>query len=171
MINKTKWWRVCPDCTKTHFFPDGLKGAVTKSLEERGVKMPEKDTWQAVKEIEECGVDLAMSGPVDQKWFEFDLQGFKFGFWATEVEFFLRRLKKLELRDEIGVSYYKLHGAHHCACLRPEDRELLIRRMEQKLDEANAIREVENREFNDRIKDIPSPHCISKREVGAVEES
>jgi hypothetical protein len=107
------------------------------------------------KVVDTGGIDLGSSIMVDvQNWMEFDIEGLEFSFRASEVEIFLSQLRELPERLELGKLYYKLHGAYQCLCLLPEMRDKLLIEMSARLAEANAIRELENREWNKRLEKL-----------------
>ncbi len=156
-----------PDMAKTHYVPDTLHDAVVANLKHRGHPVFDLAT-RCHKIVDNGGMDLGASIMVDvQNWMEFDIEGLTFSFRASEVEAFLVQLQKLPERLELGTPYYKLHGAYQCLCLLPAMRDKLIADMSERLEEANAMRELENQEWNRRLEKLNKSSFVKlhKRET------
>ena len=147
------WWMLVPDRAKTHYVPDSLHDALVSNLRDRG--HPASSNSKLHKVVDTGGIDTGGSIMVDvQNWMEFDIEGLEFSFRASEIEIFLIQLRDLKERLELGTVYYKLHGAYQCLCLLPAMRDRLITDMSARLGEANAIRDIENREWNKRLEKL-----------------
>jgi len=152
-----KWWRAIFDNAKTHFIPDEIKDAILKNLADRKCRTAvgfAKELGGPLSEAKEIGLTLGMPCSTEDSHMEFDLEGTMLVVETREVGYFLDEIREAPERLDIADPYYKIHGKWHCVCLLPEHRKKLIKLMEAKLPEANAITELENQRFNEALAKI-----------------
>lgn len=157
-----KWYRAVFDGAKTHFFPEVLKDAILKNLEDRDCKIDKSFTAYGgpLIEVEEIGLTLGLSCLMDMSYTSHNLNDVIFTTETREVEYFLGELRDAKERLELGIPYYKIHGRYHCVCLLPEQRDQLIHLMEEKLPEAMAIADAENDKFNKGLERLANNRAI-----------
>lgn len=159
-MNWRMWWTAHFDHGKTHFFPEELKERLLANLEERGMPLltdlPQGEDYKDWPLHETVEVGLARSGArmVDDSWMQFELVDVLVGFYAADVEWYIDVIRESPPRLELGTPYYKIHGDLHCLCLLPEDRDLLIQKMEAELEKANALRDIDFQRYNEAMKHI-----------------
>lgn len=151
-----KWWAVgSPNGRwKTHVFPDVLKERILRSLENRGMELPEPGEFLALHEAPKFTMDAGGMCHVDEPFMEYKLGEAIVSIPVTQVEPWLDELKSLPIRLEIGEPYHKAHGPWHCICFRPEDRDSLVEQIEKTLGEAYALTQLENQRWNESMKEI-----------------
>lgn len=161
-----KWYIAIYENAKTHYFPEILKDAILTNLENRGCTLYRDFPGGNLKEVREIGLSLMQPCMTDTSWMPHLLPGVVFNTETREMEFFLDEIKNSPIRLELGTPYYKIHGKFHCVCLIEEHRNMLIKSMEEKLEEARAITELENRLFNERLKEAQTSFVnLSERPV------
>lgn len=152
------WWCLIFEKAKTHLVPEELRERLLQNLKDRGCEIATtpggapKD-W-AHHETIEGGICRGGARLMTDTWMEFELPGLIFKLYAADVEYYLEVLDDLPERLELGVPYYKLHGDLHCICLLPELKDELERLLTARLEEANAIRDVEFQRWNEKIKEL-----------------
>lgn len=142
-----KWYWVTAknyDC-KSHAIPEELVDGVINNMLERGVAGMNKTSTKAIS------FDLPGIAYIHRHMHTIQVDGLEIDIPATDVEEILEKAENLSVRNEIGKSYYKLHGFHRCICLTPEQRQELVDALKAILPEANAIASAENEEFNKKL--------------------
>lgn len=151
------WWYLIFDNAKTHLVPAELKDELIQNMKRRGCKISgnlDDGVGWACAETIEGGLCRGGARMATDLWLEFELPGLLFRLYAADVEFYLDRLRDAEPRLELRTVYYKLHGDLHCVCLLPEVKDELEQLLTARLEEANAIRDVEFQAFNEVMQSI-----------------
>lgn len=126
-----KWSRVIFDNAKTHFVPTRLKQAVIDDLLRRGCQLSTRDRpgWPVEDDVKEIGIDAGGFTLALMPWVRVPMGGVDVAFAADQLGGYLEELKRLRPRHELGEPTYKMHGAHQCIVLLPQQRTALIRAM------------------------------------------
>jgi hypothetical protein len=149
--NTEIWWRIFSDNFKVHTVPDSLKQSVVDNLKARSTPV---ETNFKIDKTSKTSLDAGGMISKYDEVMEFPVGGISCQIFAHHVEFFLRKLIEAPERLEFGKPYYKIHGWLGCLCLTPEQKEELIQEIQKRQDEASAIAEITNQEFNDSMTDL-----------------
>lgn len=131
---------------KTHYCPRELVGGLVSDLEARG---------HSAKEVEEAskgGIDLPGMAMMDAPWEDIMIGEFKFSVPTLDFEYILQELMKVEVRKfSDGQEYFKIHGNFHCLVLTPDQRNELLDKMCNMLDEVTKRADEASEEFSRRL--------------------
>lgn len=173
-----EWWVAIFANAKTHLFSRAIKTKLMANLEARGCEeYPVPDgkpkNW-ALHKIKKGGICLPGMRLADETWVDLEVDGLTLHMPAVDVGTYLSILEGLPMRLDFGREYWKLHGDHHCLCLLQKQRDALLKELKRVLPEANAIADVETREFNKRMREInehPRIDIQQRRKERSIEEA
>ena len=173
-----KWWWVRdPDVGgwKSHCFPNPLKNRLLRNLENRGLRLPKPGEFCALHVFEgKFELDAGGSCFADEPKLEYKVDELAVIVPVTQFEMWFDGLYKQKKRLELGVPYYKVHTWLHCLCLLPRQLMDLLERMEVRLEEANALAELENQRFNQMLRDAKArkvPLAMQERVVKEMKQA
>jgi hypothetical protein len=112
------WFKIPSDRDyKTHLGDVSLMAATVKSLRARGMDVRIQAGSGLVSEV---WFDMG-SGMVcaDEPKHTIDLNGLRITFYLRDAWLLREIVERCEPRDEIGTTYYKVHGRFVCLCLTP----------------------------------------------------
>lgn len=152
------WYLTIWENSKAHVTPEPLQEKLVENIKSRGGN-PLNIYGSWCKKVKKAGIALGGARRVDESIIDFEIDGLTLGFFARDAEWYYSYLQELPSRLELGQEYYKMHGDLHCVCLLPRQKEELLRQMEERLPEIQALEAIEVEKWNnvvDALKDSPN---------------
>lgn len=140
---------------KPHFCPKKLANGLLADLSGREHDTPGDGLIFKVEGTDSGGIDLPGMCMVDRPYEEIKIDTFKLSIPSQDFTHFVRALFEApERMFADGEKYYKIHGWMHCIVFTPEQRDMVLKAMEEMLPEAARKAEEADREFSRRMEEI-----------------
>ena len=156
-LQEVLWAYVWVPAYKPHFVPKRLAAALVADLQERCRQdHPEHVSEDVILEArDEGGIDLPGMIMMDRPIEHIKIDTFKLAMPSQDFTEFLRELALAPKRMFAGgQEYYKIHGWRVCMVFTPEQRELMLKAMEEMLDDVEKRAEAADKEFSRRLREI-----------------
>lgn len=140
---------------KPHFVPKKLVTSLVGDLTTREHEEEGAGEVYEVRGVETGGCDRAGMIMVDRPYEKIKIDTFSLEFPSQDFEHFMLRLFKApERKFQNGDRYYKIHGWLHCVMFTPEQRDLVLKAMEEMLPAVREKADAADKEFSRRMREI-----------------
>jgi hypothetical protein len=140
---------------KPHFVPKSLVMGLIQDLAGREHEEEGAGEVYEIKGINRGGCDRPGMVMVDRPFEKIRIDTFDLELPSQDFEYFANKLFKTHERKlPTGERYYKIHGWMQCVMFTPEQRDMVLKAMEEMLPDVRKRADDADREFSRRLREI-----------------